>query len=88
MPAARRIFARMERNCKMPTSAPHAPRSRLHSSYGRTAPFVLPPHMRAQAPRRRPDQAITAGQGAHAACLHELVVFMAKVPRNQARGEE
>jgi hypothetical protein len=88
MPAARRIFACMERNRKLHRSA---------RATSKPAAFELPPErafvvhldVRAQPPRRVVGRVehVTSGQVAHVTCLHELVAFMAKVLRNQRRGK-
>ena len=89
MPAARRIFACMERNRKMPRSAqrPTAKPAALELPPDRA--FVVHLDVRAQPPRRVVGRVehVTSGQVAHVTRLHELVAFMAKVLRNQVRGE-
>jgi hypothetical protein len=51
--------------------------------------FVLHLDVRAQLPRRVVGRVehVTSGQVAHVTCLGELMAFMAKVLRNQVRGE-
>jgi hypothetical protein len=51
--------------------------------------FVLHLDVRAQLPRRVVGRIehVTSGQVAHVTCLHELVAFMAKVLRNDGRGD-
>ena len=51
--------------------------------------FVLHLDARAQLPRRVVGRVehVTSGQVAHVTCLGELMAFMAKVLRNQVRGE-
>jgi len=51
--------------------------------------FVLLLDVRAQLPRRVVGRVehVTSGQVGHVTCLRQLVAFMAKVLRNQVRGE-
>ena len=51
--------------------------------------FVLQLDVRAQLPRRIVGRVehVTSGQVTHVTCLGELMAFMAKVLRNQVRGE-
>jgi hypothetical protein len=51
--------------------------------------FVLHLDVRAKLPRRVVGRVehVTSGQVAHVTCLGELMAFMAKVLRNQVRGE-
>jgi len=79
----------MERNRKIPTSAqrPIAKPPVLELPPERA--FVVHLDVRAQPPRRVVGRVehVTSGQVAHVTCLRELVAFVAKVLRNQVRGE-
>ena len=80
----------MERNRKIPRSA--------RRTTSKPAAFELPPDRAfvlqldacAQPPRRVVGRVehVTSGQVAHIISLRELVAFMAKVLRNQGRGEQ
>ena len=79
----------MERNRKRLRSAqrPTAKPAALELPPERA--FVVHLDVRAQPPRRVVGRVehVISGQVAHVTCLHELVAFMAKVLRNQVRGD-
>lgn len=79
----------MQQKRKIPRSSPPpiAKPARLELRPDRA--FVLHLDVRAQLPRRVVGRVehVTSGQVAHVTSLGELMAFMAKVLRNQARGE-
>ena len=83
-----RMVGCMERNRKMPAS----PRATPNPAAFELPPdraFVLQLATYARLPRRVVGRVehVTSGQVAHVTCLRELVAFMAKVLRDQVRGE-
>ncbi len=76
-----------KRNIPRSFAPPTVKPSRLELSPDRA--FVLHLDVRAQLPRRVVGRVehVTSGQVAHVTSLGELMAFMAKVLRNQVRGE-
>jgi hypothetical protein len=89
MPTARRIFACMERNRKVPRSSQRTTARPTTLELPPDRAFVLHLDARAQPPRRVAGRIehVTSGQVAHVTSLRELVAFLAAVLRNGNRGD-
>ena len=79
----------MQRKRNIPRSSPRPTAKPARFELRPDRAFVLHLDVRAQLPRRVVGRVehVTSGQVAHVTCLGELMAFMAKVLRNQARGE-
>jgi hypothetical protein len=79
----------MQQKRNIPRSSPPSTAKLARFELRPDRAFVLHLDVRAQLPRRvfgRVEH-VTSGQVAHVTCLGELMAFMAKVVRNQGRGE-
>jgi hypothetical protein len=79
----------MQQKQHIPRSAPPPSAKPAQLELRPDRAFVLHLDVRAQLPRRVVGRAehVTSGQVAHVTCLSQLIAFMAKVLRNQARSE-
>jgi hypothetical protein len=79
----------MERHQKTPRSSGRTTLKPVALELPPNRAFVLQLDVRAQPPRRVVGRVehVTSGQVAHVTCLRDLVAFMAKVLRNQVRGD-
>jgi hypothetical protein len=89
MTAPPRIVRRMQQKRNVPRSSPLATTKPDRLELRPDRAFVLHLDVRAQLPRRVVGRVehVTSGQVTHVTCLGELMAFMAKVLRNQVRGE-
>jgi len=88
MPAARRIFVRMERSRKPRSPQRTTPKPATFELRPERA-FVLHLDASAQPPRRVVGRVehVTSGQVAHVTSLRQLLAFLAAVLRNGDRGD-